>query len=59
VGAAELGYEPYVEVAAVPVAAGADVADPVVLLPVAAAWNAAKLLPGLIANTMPCWQWFA
>lgn len=27
--------------------------------PVAAAWNAAKLLPGLIAKTIPCWQWVA
>jgi len=37
----------------VPVAVELDV-EVVVELPVAAAWNAAKLLPGLIANTMPC-----
>lgn len=32
--------------------------DPVteVVLPMAAAWKAANLLPGLIANTMPSWQ---
>ena len=28
--------------------------DEVALLPVAAAWNAANWLPGLIAKTMPC-----
>lgn len=27
--------------------------------PVAPAWNAGKLLPGLIAKTIPCWQWLA
>lgn len=45
----------------------ADAVDEAVVLvvvvelaePVAAAWNAAKLLPGLIAKTMPCWQWVA
>ena len=27
-------------------------------LPMAFAWKVAKLLPGLIAKTMPCLQWF-
>jgi hypothetical protein len=29
----------------------------VVVFPIAAAWNAANLVPGLMAKTMPCWQW--
>jgi hypothetical protein len=40
---------------AVGAAADADEAGGVAPL-VAAAWNAAKLLPGLIAKTMPDWQ---
>jgi len=28
-----------------------------VVFPIAAAWNAANLLPGLMAKTMPFWQW--
>jgi len=49
VGVVEPGY-------AVPEAAGADVAEAEVLaveLPVAAAWNAAKLLPGF-TNKKKC-----
>jgi len=47
VAVAEPGYAP------VPEVAGADVAEAVVLeveLPVAAAWNAGKLLPGLTSK---------
>jgi len=29
----------------------------VVVFPMAAAWNAANLFPGLMAKTMPFWQW--
>lgn len=29
----------------------------VVVFPMAAAWNAANLPPGLMAKTMPFWQW--
>lgn len=29
----------------------------VVVFPMAAAWNAANLSPGLMAKTMPFWQW--
>ena len=29
----------------------------VVVFPMAAAWNAANLSPGLMAKTMPSWQW--
>jgi hypothetical protein len=29
----------------------------VVVFPMAAAWNAANLAPGLMAKTMPFWQW--
>lgn len=57
-GAAELAVE---ETAAVEDAAAVvelAVALPA-LTPVAAVWNAAKLLPGLIAKTIPCWQWLA
>ena len=34
-------------------------AEVVVALPVAIAfdWKVSKLLPGLMAKTMPCWQW--
>lgn len=27
--------------------------------PIAAVLKAANLFPGFIANTIPCWQWFA
>jgi len=37
--------------------AGVAVAG-VLELPMAFAWKVAKLLPGLMAKTMPCLQWF-
>lgn len=43
---------------AVGVAADVDEAEAAVPL-VAAAWKAANSLPGLMAKTMPDWQWFA
>jgi len=37
----------------------AGVEELAVPFPKAFALNVVKLSPGLIANTMPCWQWFA
>ena len=34
-----------------------DAVELAVVFPIAAAWNAANWLPGLIAKTMPSWQW--
>jgi hypothetical protein len=34
-------------------------AETAAVLAMAAAWKAANLSPGLMAKTMPCWQWLA
>jgi len=38
-------------------AAGDALEEEFVVFPMAAAWNAASLSPGLMAKTMPFWQW--
>jgi hypothetical protein len=46
-----------VEGVALDAAGDAEEEEFVVVFPMAAAWNAANLLPGLMAKTMPIWQW--